>query len=148
MRRGSHCKHVAGVCQRCGQAFTGRAEAKYCSRRCAQQALRTRKPACLHCGSDVKLTGRKYCSPTCSGLARRGIPPYEAIEAARVVLRRQFAARVLRLVRETYGPDASEDAIRAGLAVYRAGYRAGFSKSWSRMQAQGAASRTKGRGDE
>jgi hypothetical protein len=60
-------------CLSCGKATFRK------SPRCRECYLRTVKevvrPACGYCGEPVRAAGRKFCSPKCSGRAKRGIQP-------------------------------------------------------------------------
>ena len=63
---------VAYVCAQCGREFRDYAgnHRAYCSKECEIDSHRKERPRCEVCGKPVRLMRNRYCSKTCSNLAR------------------------------------------------------------------------------
>ena len=63
-------------CTHCGREFDGQPDARYpkryCSRACVVASQLVPQRPCPVCGSPIRRSWRKFCSPECGALGRRG----------------------------------------------------------------------------
>ncbi len=67
------------LCQQCERKITGEG-VKFCSHRCAAEAMRVKRSACEECGKPVKRAKARLCSHRCTAIVRSR-PARRAAEA-------------------------------------------------------------------